>query len=163
MELNESAVNTLPLSESNTPLPSGSLASSSEKIWNECLDKARSRVQSQSFKTWFEPITPLRVTENVFILQVPSQFFSDWIEEHYYSLITELLTRVTGKEMTIEYEILPDDRDTVALHIQSELSQSENKEEKIITISSVAKEITRTLSPAEHPVIHSSLNIKYTF
>jgi chromosomal replication initiator protein len=163
MELNQSTLNTLPSSESKVPLPSGGLVSSPEKLWDECLGIVRSRVQSQSFKTWFEPIIPLRVTENVFVLQVPSQFFSDWLEEHYYSLITELLARVTGKEMTIEYEILPDDRDNIALHIQSELSQIENKEEKAITISSVAKEITSTLNPAEHPVIHPSLNPKYTF
>ena len=163
MELKENTLNNVHSSSYRDPLTSGELISSHEKIWSHCLEIMLSRVPNQSFKTWFEPIIPLRLSENIFVLQVPSQFFSEWLEEHYYSLITESLTKVIGKEMTIEYEILPDDRENIALHIQSELSHRENQEEKYISISPLAKEITKAPSSAEHPIINPSLNPKYTF
>lgn len=56
-------------------------------IWNECLEIIRDNVNPLSFKTWFEPIVPLKIEGKQLTIQVPSQFFYEWLEEHYYSLI----------------------------------------------------------------------------
>jgi len=78
-------------------------------IWNECLDVIKTRVNNQSFKTWFEPINPLRMEREKLTLQVPSQFFCEWLNEHYYSLLNEVTTRILGAEIRIEYEISQED------------------------------------------------------
>src|SRR6185369_563035 len=78
-------------------------------IWNECLDVIRTRVNNQSFKTWFEPIAPLRLEREKLSLQVPSQFFCEWLNEHYFSLLNEVTTKTLGSEIRIEYEISQED------------------------------------------------------
>src|SRR5713101_5164804 len=85
-----------------------------ENIWTDCLHIIRARVNNQNFKAWFEPIVPLRFDDSRFIVQVPSQFFLDWLEEHYYSLLNEALTQVTRQETSLGYEIRMEDRDAVA-------------------------------------------------
>lgn len=84
-------------------------------LWTECLSKIRPRVNTQCYKTWFEPITPLRLRGGVLLLRVPSQFFSEWLEEHYYSLISETISELTGRETTIDYMVEPEDRDESGL------------------------------------------------
>ena len=45
---------------------------SAEKIWGNCLFFIKDNIQQQAFKTWFEPIIPLKLTENSLSIQVPS-------------------------------------------------------------------------------------------
>jgi chromosomal replication initiator protein len=58
-----------------------------EEVWERCLEVIRDNVSLQSFKTWFEPIKPIKVADNTLTIQVPSQFFYEWLEEHYISLL----------------------------------------------------------------------------
>ncbi len=75
------------------------------RSWTTCLGVIRESVNTQSFKTWFEPIVPLAIAGNKLTLQVPSQFFCDWLDEHYYGLINTTLARVLGKGARLEYTI----------------------------------------------------------
>lgn len=79
-----------------------------EIIWNGCLDIIRDIVEWQHFKTWFEPIQPIELKENVLLIQVPSQFFYEYLEEHYISLLAKSLKRLLGKEARLEYRIMVD-------------------------------------------------------
>jgi chromosomal replication initiator protein len=78
------------------------------KVWNDCLDIIRDIVEWQHFKTWFEPIRPAAMKDNVLIIQVPSQFFYEYLEEHYVNLLAKTLRRVMGKEAQLEYRIMVD-------------------------------------------------------
>ena len=62
-----------------------------EKVWENCLRIIKDNVSSQSFKTWFEPIKPIKLQNNVLTIQVPSQFFYEWLEEHYITLLRKTL------------------------------------------------------------------------
>jgi chromosomal replication initiator protein len=88
--------------------------SNAKELWKQCLNIIRDRVNNQSFKTWFEPIVPVQFEGRRFTIQVPSQFFSEWLEEHYYSLLNEVLAQVTHNEISLSYEISSEDRDMVA-------------------------------------------------
>jgi len=57
-----------------------------ESVWKNCLDVVKDNVNAQNFKTWFEPIKPVKLQDNVLTIQVPSQFFYEWLEEHYINL-----------------------------------------------------------------------------
>lgn len=66
-------------------------------------------VEWQHFKTWFEPITPVELRDNVVLLiQVPSQFFYEYLEEHYVNLLAKTLKRELGREARLEYRIMVD-------------------------------------------------------
>jgi chromosomal replication initiator protein len=79
-----------------------------DKIWIECLEIIKDIVEWQHFKTWFEPIKPVEVKDNVLVIQVPSQFFYEYLEEHYVNLLAKTLRRVLGKEARLEYRIMVD-------------------------------------------------------
>ena len=79
-----------------------------EKVWSNCLAIIKDIVEWQHFKTWFEPIKPVALKGNVLTIQVPSQFFYEYIEEHYINLLAKTLKRELGKEAQLEYRIMVD-------------------------------------------------------
>jgi len=76
------------------------------KVWESCLEIIRDNVSSQSFKTWFEPIKPVKLSSNVLTIQVPSQFFYEWLEEHYITLLKKTIKKELGTEGRLEYSII---------------------------------------------------------
>ena len=51
-----------------------------QRVWANCLEIIKDNVPQQAFKTWFEPIKPVKLSSSVLTIQVPSQFFYEWIE-----------------------------------------------------------------------------------
>ncbi len=78
------------------------------EIWENCLGVIRDNIHSQSFKTWFEPIVPVKLENNVLTIQVPSQFFYEWLEEHYIVLLRKTIKKELGPEGRLEYSIIMD-------------------------------------------------------
>ena len=60
----------------------------------------------ESFKTWFDPIKPLKLEKKILTIQVPSNFFFEWLEEHYIDLMKKVIRKELGKEGRLEYSIL---------------------------------------------------------
>jgi len=81
-----------------------------EKSWENCLKIIKDNISWQAYKTWFEPIKPISLEGEVLTIEVPSQFFYEWIEEHYVELIAKTIQRVIGKEGRLEYRILMESR-----------------------------------------------------
>jgi chromosomal replication initiator protein len=79
-----------------------------DTVWINCLEIIKDIVDWQHFKTWFEPITPVSLKNKVLTIQVPSQFFYEYIEEHYVNLLAKTLKRELGKEARLEYRIMVD-------------------------------------------------------
>ena len=79
-----------------------------ETVWLNCLGIIKDIVEWQHYKTWFEPISPVQLKNKVLTIQVPSQFFYEYIEEHYINLIAKTLKRELGKEARLEYRIMMD-------------------------------------------------------
>lgn len=79
---------------------------SAENVWNNCLKLIQDNVSPQSFKTWFEPIKPIKLENKVLTIQVPSQFFYEWLEEHYVSLLKKTLKQELGTGSRLEYNII---------------------------------------------------------
>ena len=77
-----------------------------EISWQECLTIIKDNVTPQSYKTWFEPIKAVRLTNKVLTIQVPSQFFYEWLEEHYVQLLHKTLKKVIGPTAKLEYNII---------------------------------------------------------
>lgn len=77
-----------------------------EAVWNNCLKVIKDIVSAQSYRTWFEPIKPVSLHDNILTIQVPSQFFYEWLEEHYVSLLRKTIKRELGKDAKLEYQII---------------------------------------------------------
>ena len=81
-----------------------------EAVWNECLDFIRDNISRQSFRTWFEPLRAVALeTEDDVVkltVQLPSRFYYEWLEEHYFSLLRKTITKVLGPGGRLFYDIV---------------------------------------------------------
>ena len=89
-----------------TPGKSTTENKSHELAWLECLKIIKDNVNPQSYKTWFEPIKAIKLQNKVLTIQVPSQFFYEWLEEHYVQLLHKTLKKVIGPTAKLEYNII---------------------------------------------------------
>jgi len=74
-------------------------------VWKNCLVFIKDNIQPQAFKTWFEPIKPVKLSENALSIQVPSKFFYEWLEEHYVKILKVALTKELGENAKLVYII----------------------------------------------------------
>ncbi|WP_375448301.1 chromosomal replication initiator protein DnaA [uncultured Fibrella sp.] len=80
-------------------------------VWNNCLRVIQEIVPEPSFKTWFEPIIPLRLHGKVLTIQVPSEFFYEWLEENFVHALRKALDYAIGRDGQLEYSIVVDQGD----------------------------------------------------
>ena len=117
------------------------------EVWSECLKTIKDNVTTMTFNTWFLPIKPLELADKTLKVQLPSQFFWEWIDEHYNTLINKTLKKVLGEESKLAYIITEeiDVRDNVEIkkEVPAATKQSEPKKEL--------------------PMFETYLNSRYTF
>ena len=76
-----------------------------ESVWRDCLSFIKDNIQPQAYKTWFEPIIAVKLSENSLSSQVPSKFFYEWLEEHYVKILKVALTKELGDQAKLVYII----------------------------------------------------------
>ena len=74
-------------------------------VWDNCLSYIKDNISPQSYKTWFLPIKPLKLKDNVLSIQVPSKFFYEWLEEHYIKLLRVALVKYLGNDAKLIYDV----------------------------------------------------------
>ena len=77
-----------------------------EIVWSNCLEVIKDNVPLQAFKTWFAPIKAVKLKSNILTIQVPSQFFYEWLEEHYIELLKKTIRKEIGPDAKLEYSII---------------------------------------------------------
>lgn len=76
-----------------------------QSVWSNCLKFIKDNIQPQAYKTWFEPIIAVKLTDNALSIQVPSKFFYEWLEEHYVKILKVSLTKELGESAKLVYII----------------------------------------------------------
>ncbi|WP_020404305.1 chromosomal replication initiator protein DnaA [Gracilimonas tropica] len=82
-----------------------------ESAWDKCLEIIKDNISYQKYKSWFEPIKPVTLKDGTLTIQVPSQFWYEWLEEHYYNMLRSTLAKVLGPEGKLEYSIVMEKSD----------------------------------------------------
>lgn len=75
-------------------------------LWNRCLMIIKDNVPEQTYKTWFCPIVPLKYEDNTLVLQVPSQFFYEFLEEKFLDLLSHTIRKVFGERAKLMYSVM---------------------------------------------------------
>ncbi|HAI75694.1 MAG TPA: chromosomal replication initiator protein DnaA [Microscillaceae bacterium] len=81
-------------------------------MWENCLKVIRSNITDQTFQTWFEPIRPVSLVSDVLTIQVPNQFFFEWLEEHYVHLLRQAIDIAIGTNGGLKYTFLADQEES---------------------------------------------------
>ena len=101
-----------------------------EKTWDKCLQFIEQRIPAQSYKTWFLPIKPVNLENKILTIQVPSQFFYEWLEENYVHLLKQAIQSEIGAEGRLEYSVVVDKGDEVAQPYTVNVSGAINSQNK---------------------------------
>lgn len=84
------------------------------EVWSNCLRIIRDNVPAASFKTWFEPIVPVKIENKILTIQVPSPFFYEYLEEQYIDILRKTIRKELGIEAKLEYSVVMDNSVMVA-------------------------------------------------
>ncbi len=87
-------------------------------LWKRCLDIIRDNVADTTFKTWFEPIVPLKYEDRALTIGVPSPFFYEFLEEKFVDLLRSVLYKVIGEGTQLMYSILTDKTNHITVNIE---------------------------------------------
>lgn len=122
-------------------------------VWDSCLNYIRQNINDRKFKTWFEPIKPIKLENDILTIQVPNKFFYEWLEEHYIGLLRNCIISELGTKARLEYLILIDNKNQFSNSTEKQTKQIESKDIKNPFVIPGIKKVK----------IDSNLNAKYTF
>jgi len=74
-------------------------------VWDRAIARIQSNLTSQTYETWFRALAPLEFDGRTLLLEVPSPFYVDWLDQHYRSLIESSLSAVTGQPAGVSFQI----------------------------------------------------------
>lgn len=74
-------------------------------LWKHCLQMIHDNVPETTFKTWFEPIVPLKYEDKALTIGVPSPFFYEFLEEKFADLLRATLNKQIGEGTRLMYTV----------------------------------------------------------
>lgn len=88
-------------------------------LWNRCLEIIRDNVPESTYKTWFVPIIPLKYEDKTLIVQVPSQFFYEFLEDKFVDLLRKTLYKVIGDGTKLMYNVMVDKSSRTTVNLEA--------------------------------------------
>ncbi len=71
--------------------------------WLQVLLEVQTKVDANSFETWFEPTAFIGQEGDSLYVKVPNAYFKDWLSFHYSGLINEAGKAVLGRPVEVKY------------------------------------------------------------
>ena len=98
------------------------MKNSHQALWDECLRLIRANVTEQQFKTWFAPIVleSYSEMEHRLLVQVPSPYVYEYLEQYYVGLLSKVLARVFGENVRLSYRVVTDKTHKISQDIESD-------------------------------------------
>lgn len=98
-----------------------------KSAWEQCLNVIKDNVPNSSFKTWFEPIEPIKLENKVLTIQVPSAFFYEYLEEQFIDILRKTLRMVLGNGAKLEYNVVLSNKNSNEPYTVSYPTNNNNK------------------------------------
>lgn len=131
-------------------------------FWDECLLLIKENVSEQQFNTWFKPIKfeSFNESNRTLLVQVPSSFVYEYLEENYVDLMNRVLMRYFGKGVRLNYRIVVDKTHNITQEVQAEQVA---KIDNAATRRTNVNQSPTPLDAAQPQQINSQLNPHHTF
>ena len=129
-------------------------------LWNRCLNIIRDNVPDTTYKTWFEPIVPLKYEDHALTIGVPSPFFYEFLEEKFVDLLRAALYKEIGEGTQLMYCILTDKTNHITVNIEG------TKRSSALPAQTVIKDGNKAPNPMQAPApqdLDPHLNPNYNF
>ena len=116
-------------------------------VWKNCLTRIKENVTLMTYNTWFLPIRPVSIDGKNLKVQLPNQFFWEWIDEHFSTIVKRTIFDVLGEDGRLSYIIA---------------DEQEQKEEYVKDIPLVQSNHIKTIEN-KRPEHETNLNPRYKF
>ncbi len=76
-------------------------------LWQRCLQIIRDNTTEQTYQTWFMPLAleSYNPSTKAVVLRVPSQYYYEYLEEHFVGLLSKVLNKVFGNGVKLLYRV----------------------------------------------------------
>lgn len=78
------------------------------KSWKQLKESLKKSQPQHAYATWFEPLTCINLNDDAFVIEVPNQFFFEWIQSHYKEVIEKEASLVLGRDIAVKYTVSPE-------------------------------------------------------
>ena len=77
------------------------------ELWSRVLASARGGVPEQSFRTWLAASTATGLSEHELIVEAPSIFHAEWVEDKYGPLLRRTVLEILGRPLELTFRSAP--------------------------------------------------------
>lgn len=79
-----------------------------QEVWQQCVEVIQNNLGGAvaPVRTFLGAAHPVSLQGGVLTLRVPSQFFYEYIEQHFSTLIVQTLRRLLGPKARLEYQVM---------------------------------------------------------
>jgi chromosomal replication initiator protein len=74
-------------------------------LWERALEELGEQLGKQNFETWIKPIHFSEQKGNDVRLDVPNQFFRDWLMDHFIGLIEQVLRSIAHQQVKVSLTV----------------------------------------------------------
>ena len=74
-------------------------------LWTAALDKVKEQISKPSFDTWLKHTEAQSLDGNTVTVIAPNEFARDWLEGQYTKVITDIISEITGANLTVKFVI----------------------------------------------------------
>ena len=95
---------------------------SPNEAWDKTLTLIRENVSEQQYNTWFKPIVyeSFEASTRTLLVQVPSPFVYEYLEENYIDLLSKVLRRTFCDQIRLKYRIVTDQEHHLTQDVEAE-------------------------------------------
>ena len=123
-------------------------------IWKAVLGDLQLQVTRPSYETWLRETTGISFADGEFVVGTPNGFAAEMLEQRMYSLISQVLERITGDKVDVRFQVLAaEEATTPAQEAGLPSAEIRDKAASPINLSVATATPYRQMSP----------NPKYTF
>lgn len=74
-------------------------------LWDQCLRKIEGKIEADTYGTWFAQTSSSQLDARLALIEVPTSFFVDWLEEHWLDLIRSTIEEITSWAPEIRFSV----------------------------------------------------------
>lgn len=105
-------------------------------VWNNVLHFVEQNIEPKQFSTWFKPIRPLAFDRNSLTVEVPSEFFREYLEDAFFEILKSALKKEIGADAKLVYSVRPVRKQPALVYPGAPGTTAVNKEISVNNFSS---------------------------
>ena len=135
---------------------------SHSEAWSSCLQIIRDLIPPSSYRTWFEPIVPVKLEDSTLTISVPSDFFPEYIDANFVDVLRSSMKRTLGEKAKLVYQVQIVKSETIKYPGRSK--SDVNNPDISLPADKVKNLIDPNIIPGLKRInVNPNLNINYSF